>query len=108
MAYTSPRVPHWLPDTGLGRWAASFATAFLMLLLFGLIMAMSGQRGGERFSDNLLLAIPMLGAGLAAVMAGALAAAAIARGERSRIVYAVAAVGLLVLFFVAGELIAPH
>ena len=66
------------------------------------------QRGGEQFSHNLLLTIPMFAAGIAAVSAGALGGAAIARGERSRVVYAVAAVGLIVAVFVMGELLAPH
>jgi hypothetical protein len=91
-----------------GRGSMVLAGVFAGLFLVAQVMVASGERGGERFSDNLMLAIPMIGAGMAAVGAGVLAALGIVRGERSPIVYAIATIGLIVFFFAAGELLVPH
>jgi hypothetical protein len=79
-----------------GRGSMVLAGVFAGLFLVAQVMVASGERGGERFSDNLMLAIPMIGAGMAAVGAGVLAALGIVRGERSPIVYAIATIGLIV------------
>jgi len=93
-----------LPLTSLGWLAVSLLTVAVTLLLIGCALAASGQQGGERLSDNLWLAIPMLGAGLSAVVAGAVAAFAISfRRERSALAFLALIIGLLVLIFMIGE-----
>jgi hypothetical protein len=52
-----------VPKTRLGEWSLGLIAAFLSLLLFYLFVA-SGQRRGETFFSNLILAIPALLAGV--------------------------------------------
>jgi membrane associated rhomboid family serine protease len=93
-----------LPATSLGWLAVGLLTAAATLFLIGLALAVSGQEGGEKFSDNLWLAIPILGAGLSAVIAGAVAAFAVSfRRERSALTFLGLVIGLLVLIFMIGE-----
>jgi hypothetical protein len=64
----------------------------------------TGQRGGETFSDNWLLAVPALLAGFGAVGSAAVGAYAILRHrEHSLLVYLLTAIGLLMVAFVVGE-----
>ena len=93
-----------LPATSLGWLVVGLLTAAATLLLIGIALAASGQQGGEEFSDNLWLAIPMLGAGLSAVIAGAVAAFAVSfRRERSALTFLALVLSLLVLIFMIGE-----
>jgi hypothetical protein len=69
----------------------------------------TGQRGGETFSDNWLLAVPALLAGFGAVGSAAVGVYAIVRHhEHSLLVYLLTAIGLLVVAFVVGEGFATH
>ena len=89
-----------LPTTTLGRWSILAAAAFAGLLAIFALTVAAGQRGGEEFFDNLALALPFLGAYLAAVSAFILGALAIAAsGERSVIVVAATILGLLITAF---------
>lgn len=68
-----------------------------------------GQRGGETFFSNLLLAIP----GILAAILGTLSfvtgvVAVIKNKERSTLVYLATIIGLLVTLFWLGEIIFPH
>ena len=93
--------------SGDGRLRAIAAFAGL-LAIFALAVA-AGQRGGDEFFDNLALALPFLGAYLAAVSAFILGALAIAAsGERSVTVVATTILGLLVTAFGALEVLLPH
>jgi membrane associated rhomboid family serine protease len=106
---SNPRKPRraslrLLPATSLDWLVVGLLTAAATLLLIGIALAASGQEGGDKFSDNLWLAIPMLGAGLSAVIAGAVAAFAVSfRRERSALTFLALVIGLLVLIFMIGE-----
>ena len=81
------------PRTQLGRWAVALAGAHVVLMTSWRLL---GPLGG----------FPGLVVGLAA---GALAAVAIAkRVDRSATVFAAAALGVLVVLFVAAELAVGH
>ncbi len=100
---------HLLPATRPGWWSAGLLAAFaaFLMVLFSVIAA--GQRGGEGFFSNLWLALPGLGAGLSAILAGVTAAVAIVRrGERSVLVFLVLIVGLIVALFLLAETVNPH
>ena len=98
-----------LPVTSPGWWALGLLTTAVGLLLVGSALAASGQEGGEKFSDNLWLAVPMLGAGLSAVLAGGAAVFAVGfRRERSLPAFLALLVGLLVAWFLIGEIVTPH
>jgi hypothetical protein len=58
-----------LPKTSLGRYSTSLFAAFLLLFLVAQFLVVSGQRGGETFSDNLAMTIPLFMAGSAAIAA---------------------------------------
>ncbi|MEL7156641.1 MAG: hypothetical protein AAFN30_08580 [Actinomycetota bacterium] len=86
----------------------SVATFAGLLAVFALAIAL-GERGGEEFFDNLLLALPGLGAYVAAVGAFVFGALAIVlAGERSLTVVAATIFGLLVTTFGVLEVLFPH
>ena len=96
---------HLLPRTRLGFWALRLLAAFAACFILLISLAAAGQTGGDELSDNLWLALPGLGAGLSAVLAGATAAVAIVRrGERSVLVFLPLVLGVLVATFLLGEL----
>jgi hypothetical protein len=103
------RAPRLMPESVAGRWALG-----LWILSVGSFAVMTaavaaGQRGGDAFSDNWLLAAPALLAGFSSVAGACLGAYAILRHhEHSALVYLSTAMGLLVVTFVVGELFATH
>ena len=98
-----------MPRTLLGKWSIGLIITFFLLFAALIFLAASGQEGGDTFFSNLTLAIPGLGAGAAGVLAFFTGIIGIIRGkERSVLVFAAAAIGLLVLLFVLGEILSPH
>ncbi|MFA5944227.1 MAG: hypothetical protein WC876_07160 [Candidatus Thermoplasmatota archaeon] len=99
----------FLPQTRAGKWSGYFLATFAVLYAIFFGLAASGQTGGEKFTDNLLLAIPGLGGDVAAVVAGLLGAFAVfRRGERSVTCYLAMGIGALLFVFLVGELLVPH
>ena len=83
--------------------------AFVSLLAIFVLAVAVGERGGEEFFGNFLLAVPGLAAYLAAVCAFIFGALAIvASGERSLTVVAATVLGLLVTTFGLLEVLVPH
>jgi len=105
---------HLLPRTRLGFWAVRLLVAFAAGLVVGMSLAAAGQISrGEGAFDSLWLTVPLMGAGLTAVVAGVLAAATavvaiVRRGERSVLVFLPLIVGVLIAIFLLGELIGPE
>ena len=88
-----------LPETRLGFWAVRFLVAFAVFFLTLCALVAAGQRGVWLVS----LVVPLFLLGL---LAGATAAfSVVRRGERSLLVFLPLIVGLVVVFFVVGELI---
>ena len=95
-----------LPTSRPGHWSLGFLGGAAMAFVVANLGVALGQTGGDTFFDNPFLAFAMLTAGACAVASGTLAAFAIAtRRDRSAWLFAAAFLGLLVLFFVTGELI---
>jgi len=98
-----------LPTTTPGRWSILAVATFAVIVVIFALMVAAGQRGGEEFLDNLWLALPGLGAYLAAVAAFILGALAIgASGERSLTVMAATGFGFLVTAFGVLEVLFSH
>ena len=98
-----------MPRTLLGKWSVGLIITFFLLFAALILVAASGQEGGDTFSDNLTLAIPGLGAGAAGILAFFTGIIGITRSkERSVLVFVAAAIGLLVLLSVLGEILVPH
>ncbi len=98
-----------MPKTALGKWSAALILAFIVFLISFQLIAASGQRGGETFFSNLVLAVPMLIAGISGVSAFVTGLIGVIRSrERSIIVYLATVIGLLVLLFGLAEIIFPH
>ena len=109
-----PRQPLWRrvlgwPSTRLGWWSVRLAGAFFGFFFLFQALVGAGQRGGDTFFSNPWLAVTILAAGSAAIAGGGAAAFAIVgKGERSLLVFITLLLGLLVLTFVTGEVVAPH
>src|SRR3989344_7112161 len=99
-----------MPRTKLGKWSVGLAVAFFFLLATGIFVILrQGPRADETFFDNPVASIPMLGAGAAGITAFLTGIISIIKHkERSVLVFVVTAIGLLVLWFVLGEILYPH
>ena len=100
---------HFKPKTNLGKRSAWLIFALAVALASFRILVISGQRGGDTFFSNPLLAIPMLLAGIsgiAAFITGLISI--IRRNERSISVYLAIAVGLIVLIVALAQIFSPH
>jgi len=99
-----------MPKTTLGKWSVGLIAAFFLLLATGItVVSVFKQEGGETLFDNLWISIPMLGAGASTIAAFITGIIAIIKNkERSILVIITTLVGLLVLWFVAGEIVSPH
>ncbi|MGI9616478.1 MAG: hypothetical protein ACR2QO_26415 [Acidimicrobiales bacterium] len=98
-----------LPTTTAGRWSILAIAAFAILVVIFVVAVAAGQRGGQEFFDNLWLALPGLGAFVAAVAAFIVGVLAIAAsGERGITVMAATVVGFLVTAFGVLEVVFPH
>ena len=98
-----------MSKTKLGKWSVGLIVVFFVLFALLQTLVMSGQKGGETFSDNLLLTIPgfsMAISGILAFFTGIFGI--IKRKERSVLVFVATAIGLFVLLFVLGEILSPH
>jgi predicted Abi (CAAX) family protease len=98
-----------LPTSVAGYWAVGLEAAFVGFYMLLQLLIVFGQRGGDTFFSNILLAgTVLLGAG-AAIAGGLSAVFAIARRrERSILVIAAGLLGGLVVWFLAGEVLFPH
>ena len=108
-AYNELMRIHFKPTTKLGRCSAWLIVAFAVF--FGSLQALiaSGQRGGDTFFSNLVLAIPGLLAATSGIVAFVTGLISITkRKERAVAVYLAVAIGFVVLTFVIGEIAFPH
>lgn len=98
-----------VPTTAPGRWSILGVAAFATFSIIFVVAVASGQRGGDEFFDNLWLAVPGLGAYIAAVATFALGAVAIVTsGERSISTVVATAFGFVVTAFGVLEVLFPH
>jgi amino acid permease len=98
-----------MPKTFLGKWAIRLIVAFFILFAVFQILVGIGQRGGDKFFDNMLLAIPgllMAFSGIGSFFTGIVSI--VKNKERSVLVFIATLVGLLILLFVLGEVVFPH
>ncbi len=100
---------HFKPRTRLGKWSAWLIVAFAALLGAFQALVASGQRGGDTFFSNILLAIPMILAatsGIGAFITGLISI--VRRKERSIAVFLAVTFGLVVLVFWLRLITFPH
>jgi hypothetical protein len=98
-----------LPSTWAGLWSIALAVGFFVCFGLFLLVAATGQTGGDTFGSNLWLAVPIMAAGASAI-GGAVTAivAIIKQGERSFLVIGPLLLGLLVAIFLVLEVSIPH
>lgn len=98
-----------LPKTILGKWAAGLTIAFFLLLISGMLIVASGQEGGKTIFDNLLISVPMISAVISAIASFFTGAISIIwKKERGILVFISTIIGLLVIWFIIGEIAVPH
>lgn len=98
-----------MPRTTLGKWSVGLIGFFCLSLITLILLAASGQRGGETLFSNPLLAA----AGISAASAGTAAfiigmASILWRKERSALVFIAVAIGLYATLSWIGEILFPH
>ncbi len=108
MTETKSRIS-FFPKHTLGK--LSVELLVLSIIFFGVLMALifSGQKGGDTFFSNLLLAIPGLLVaicGVAAFFTGIISI--VKEKECSILVYLSTGIGFFILLFVASEILFPH
>ncbi len=98
-----------LPKTRLGKLSIGLIIAFFLLLITSMLIVASGQEGGETIFDNLWISIPMISGVICAIASFITGIISIIRKkERAILVFISTAIGLLVLWFVIGEILVPH
>jgi hypothetical protein len=96
----------FIPQTRLGKWSVGLiAGLFLSLMSLPVLMG-SGQRGGDEFFSNPVLAAPLLLAGICGVSAFLTGIVGIIkRKERSIFVFLAVAIGFFALYFALGQIV---
>ncbi len=95
--------------TRLGKWSVGLIIVFFLSLATLCLFIAFGQRGGESFFSNLLLAIPGLVAGISGILAFFTGIISIFKNkERSVLVFLSTAIGFFVLFWCLAEILFPH
>jgi len=98
--------PHFIPKTHLGQWSIWLITVFIVSFI---VVIASGQRGGATFFSNLALSIPMIIAGISALLAFFTGIIGIIKSkERSVLACSSTIVGFFILLWVSAEILFPH
>ena len=100
---------YFIPRTVPGKWSVWLIAAFILLFALFYILVAAGQRGGETYFSNLLLAVPYTLAaicGIASFFTGIIGV--IRSRERAILVYPSMIIGLCVLLWMLAEVIFPH
>jgi cytochrome bd-type quinol oxidase subunit 2 len=98
-----------MPKTRAGKLSLESLLVFVLAYIIFWLLVASGQRGGQTFFSNPLLAvigIIMALSGISAFFTGLMGI--IKQKERSILVFLATAIGFLVLIFVLGEILFPH
>ncbi len=98
-----------MPKTKMGKWSVILIiVSFLMFALFQILVS-TGQRGGDKFFDNLFLTIPFLLTACAGICSFFTGIISIFRSrERSVFVFISTIIGFLILVFVTAEIFFQH
>ena len=98
-----------LPKTKLGKWSIGLIVAFFLFLIIGMIVVSTGQTGGETIFDNLYISIPMISAVISAIASFFTGIISIIwKKERGILIFISTIIGLLILWFIVGEISVPH
>lgn len=100
-----------MPESKIGKSSLMLLAGSFLLFIFTtvFIVGLFHQEGGNSFTDNLYISIPMFsafGSAIAAFIAGI--ASVWKFKERSLLIYLPIGVGLLITLFIIGELTVPH
>ena len=95
-----------MPKTLLGKWSVGLIILFFLLFIVLQLLVASGQQG-PGFNPWLASAVIPAGiAGIAAFFTGIIAI--IKAKERSPLVFLATFIGLVILWFIVGEIAVPH
>lgn len=98
------------PKTRFGKISFYLALAFIALVVFAnLTVNLQGPRDNQTFFDNLPLSLTMLSGMICAIGSFFTGAFSIVKlRERAVFAFVSSLIGLLMLFFIVGELIVAH
>lgn len=98
---------YFTPKTRLGKLSIiTILLFFLFLVIMMIIAKVQGPRDDQTFLDNLWLFVPvalMVISGISSLSAGLISM--ISKGERSFLVYLSTFIGLILLWFLIGEML---
>jgi cytochrome bd-type quinol oxidase subunit 2 len=99
----------FLPRTTKGRISLWLFLASVVFFIIFQALVITGQRGGDNLTDNLLLSVPVILAGFSAVSASIVGLISLIKSnERSIITFLITMFGLIVIIFLGGEILFPH
>lgn len=100
----------FFPNTKLGKWSFWLIIIFFLLLVFSnIIVSIQGPIANQTFFSNPLLSVPMVLAGISAISSFVIGIISIIKKkERAISVFISSLIGLLVLWFVVGEVLVPY
>jgi hypothetical protein len=96
------------PATTSRRWAGRLLGLAALLFAGFFVLVAAGQRGGDTFFSNPSLSITILGAAVAAVVAGAFGVDALRHRDRSVVAFGAIGVATVVILWSALEIAFPH
>ena len=97
------------PKTKLGKWSVGLIIGFFLLFAAMQILVVSGQKGGENLSDNLILAVAGILAGLSVIVSFICGTIGIIKQkERSVFVFIAILIGFFILVLIFGEIFSSH
>jgi hypothetical protein len=98
-----------LPKSTSGKWSVGLCVSFFVFIGLFFTLVASGQRGGVRFLDNLVLALPTIFAALSAVLGLFFGLISVVKyKERALLTFVSIVVGAFVLYFTIGESASKH
>ena len=99
-----------VPSSRLGKLSIWLIILFFLLLIISsIVVKIQGPIANQTFFSNPILSIPMLLAGVCAISSFFTGIIGIIwKKERCIFVFISSLIGLLVLWFVAGEILLPH
>lgn len=98
-----------MPKSVVGKVSVGFLVAFIVIFAVFFLIAMSGEKGGDTFADNLWLSVPGISAAACGIVAFFTSLVALIKEKDFTVLVILAFIfGFMITSFIAGEMLFPH